>query len=56
MKSNYLSSSFDPNPTKRLNFWGLIFGIGFASTSLAGHRQEAYQRYAALPTISKAKW
>ena len=48
--------SFDPNPTKRLNFWGLIFGNAFTYASVGGHRQEGYQRYAAMPTVTKAKW
>ena len=52
---SFLSFSFDPNPTKRLNFWGLIFGNGLSVASVYGHRQESYQRYAAMPTMSKAK-
>ena len=48
-------TSFDPDPTKRLNFWGLIFGTALSGVSTCGQRQEGYQRYAAMPTMSKAK-
>ena len=36
--------SFDPNPMKRVNFWGVIFGNALTGASLNGHRQEGYQR------------
>lgn len=40
---------------KRVNFWGVIFGNALTGASLNGHRQEGYQRYAAMPTLKKAK-
>ena len=50
----FIYFSFDPNPTKRINFWGVVFGNALTGASVYGHRQEGYQRYAAMPTISKA--
>ena len=55
MKLLFFHSSFDPNPTLRLNFWGLIFGNALSGMSTSGHRQEGYQRYAAMPTMKKAR-
>ena len=51
---SFISFSFDPDPTKRINFWGVVFGNALTGASVYGHRQEGYQRYAAMPTINKA--
>jgi len=47
---------FDPNPTKRLNFYACIFGEAFTAAGVFGYIQAGVQRYANLPTIKQAKW
>ena len=46
--------SLDPDPTQRINFWGLTFGVGLTCMGIYGSSQVGVQRYSALNTRRKA--
>ena len=47
--------SFDPNPTKRINFYGAIIGNALTYLGSLGYAQTGVQRYNSLPTLSQAR-
>ncbi|XP_063925687.1 sodium-coupled monocarboxylate transporter 1-like [Zophobas morio] len=46
---------FDPNPTKRDSFWGVILGVSSWWLSMAGIHQSCVQKFLSLPTFREAK-
>jgi len=45
---------FDPDPTKRVNFYGVVFGNALSYMAIYGHIQNAVQRYVTLPSKTQA--
>uniref|UniRef100_T1IEF0 Sodium/solute symporter n=1 Tax=Rhodnius prolixus TaxID=13249 RepID=T1IEF0_RHOPR len=48
--------NFDPDPTARLSFWSLIFGLSFTWTAQLAVNPGVVQRFIALPTYRQAQW
>jgi len=46
---------FDPDPTKRMNFYGAFFGNALTYMGIYGHLQVGMQRYCSMPTKTKAQ-
>ena len=55
MSNVSLLSRFDPDPTLRLNFYGVVFANMMAYVGYYGYLQIGVQRYSSLPTIEKAR-
>ncbi len=47
--------SFDPDPTKRMNFYGVTLGNALTFLGVYGYSQTGLQRYASLPTLGQAR-
>lgn len=47
--------STDPDPTVRLNIWGVVIGDAIGTISAFGFNQVAVQRYSSLPSLAKAR-
>uniref|UniRef100_A0A224XMB8 Putative sodium-coupled monocarboxylate transporter 1-like isoform x1 n=1 Tax=Panstrongylus lignarius TaxID=156445 RepID=A0A224XMB8_9HEMI len=48
--------NFDPDPTVRLSFWSMIFGLLFTWTAQLAVNPGVVQRFIALPTYRQAQW
>ena len=46
--------SFDPDPTKRLNFYGVLFGNALTFMGIFGYQQVGVQRYTTMSSMTKA--
>lgn len=48
--------NFDPDPTVRLSFWSMIFGLSFTWTAQLAVNPGVVQRFIALPSYRQAQW
>ena len=47
--------SWDPSPSIRMNFYGVVFGNALSYASVDGHSQASFQRYNSQPTLGYAR-